>query len=540
MEMHFATLWEAIADTIPEHTATVHGATRRTWAEYDDRAARLASAFTAAGLGPDSKIGMYLYNCNEYLETQYAGFKMRAVPVNVNYRYLDDELWYLLDNADAEALVFHASLADRVERVRGRLPKLKLLVEVDDLGTHHYASNRGSSARFEEVIAAHDPMPRITRDESDIYMLYTGGTTGYPKGVLWRHEDVWRTLGGGIDFATGEAMPDEWEQSKRAAAAPAGLVRLCAAPLIHGNAQWGALAALFAGDTVVFVPQFDPHDIWRAVQRHRVNVLIIIGDAMARPLIEAYREEQYDLSSVLAISSSAALFSPVVKDEYLKLLPGIVVTDAIGASETGFTGLGYVSAANNRAEGPTVTPGPSTIVIDDDNKPVGPGQIGRLARGGHIPLGYYKDPVKTAALFADVDGVRYAVPGDLARVEADGSLTLLGRGNTCVNTGGEKVYPEEVEGALKSHDDVFDALVIGVPDHVLGQRVAAMVQPRTGRTIDVAALDAHLRTQIAGYKVPRSVWQVAQIARTPAGKADYGWARRYAEEHAETANRTSA
>jgi 3-oxocholest-4-en-26-oate---CoA ligase len=219
-----------------------------------------------------------------------------------------------------------------------------------------------------------------------------------------------------------------------------------------------------------------------------------------------------------------------VKEEYLALLPNVVVTDAIGASETGFTGLGYVSAGNKRAEGPTVTPGPSTIVIDEQNRPVGPGGTGRLARGGHIPLGYYKDPVKTAALFAEVDGARYAVPGDLARVEEDGSITLLGRGNTCVNTGGEKVYPEEVEGALKSFGGVFDALVIGVPDERLGQRVAAIVQPRDGQDIDLAALDAHLRTKIAGYKVPRSVWLVDQIGRTPAGKADYSWARRHAEE----------
>ena len=238
--------------------------------------------------------------------------------------------------------------------------------------------------------------------------------------------------------------------------------------------------ACLAGDTVVFVPQFDPHAVWRAVQRHRANVLMIIGDAMARPLIEAYQQEDYDVSSLLAISSNAALFSPSVKEQYLTLLPNVVITDAIGASETGFTGLGYVSAGNKKAEGPTVTGGPSTIVIDENDRPVGPGGIGRIARGGHIPLGYYKDPVKTAALFAEVDGVRYAVPGDYARVEEDGTITLLGRGNTCVNTGGEKVYPEEVEGALKSFGSVFDALVIGVPDERLGQRVAALVQPRDG------------------------------------------------------------
>jgi acyl-CoA synthetase (AMP-forming)/AMP-acid ligase II len=537
MALNIADLFEHAADAVPERLAVACGDDEITYAELDAHANQLAHYLAKAGVQSGDHVGAYGRNSIELITAFLACYKLRAIAVNINYRYVENELRYLFTEAELVALVHDRQFSSRVATLLPEFPSIRAVLAIED-GSD---AALGVSADLATAIAGQRADRGFgERTADDIYMLYTGGTTGYPKGVLWRHEDVWRTLGGGIDFATGEAMPDEWEQSKRAAAAPAGLVRLCAAPLIHGNAQWGALAALFAGDTVVFVPQFNPHDIWRAVQRHRVNVLIIIGDAMARPLIEAYREEQYDLSSVLAISSSAALFSPVVKDEYLKLLPGIVVTDAIGASETGFTGLGYVSAANNRAEGPTVTPGPSTIVIDDDNRPVGPGQIGRLARGGHIPLGYYKDPVKTAALFADVEGVRYAVPGDLARVEADGSLTLLGRGNTCVNTGGEKVYPEEVEGALKSHDDVFDALVIGVPDHVLGQRVAALVQPRPGRTIDVAALDAHLRTQIAGYKVPRSVWQVAQIARTPAGKADYGWARRYAEDHAETANRTSA
>jgi acyl-CoA synthetase (AMP-forming)/AMP-acid ligase II len=361
-------------------------------------------------------------------------------------------------------------------------------------------------------------------------MLYTGGTTGYPKGVLWRHEDVWRTLGGGIDFTTGERLPDEWEQIRRGTAGPTGMVRLATPPLIHGSAQWSTLPALFSGDTVVFVPQFDPHDIWRAVQRYKVNVMVMVGDAMARPLIEAYQQEDYDASSLFAVSSNGAMFSASVKEQYLKLLPNVVITDAIGSSETGFTGLGYVSAGNKKAEGPTVTAGPSTIVIDEHNLPVGPGGVGRLARGGHIPLGYYKDPVKTAALFAEVDGARYAVPGDWARVEEDGSITLLGRGNTCVNTGGEKVYPEEVEGALKSFPSVFDAVVIGVPDDRLGQRVAALVQARPGQAIDQAEMETHLRTLIAGYKIPRSVWLVEQIGRTPAGKADYRWAHRYADE----------
>jgi acyl-CoA synthetase (AMP-forming)/AMP-acid ligase II len=527
MALNIADLFEHAADAVPERLAIACGDAEVTYRELEARSNQLAHCLAAAGVGPGDHVGVYGRNSIELIEAFLASYKLRAIAVNINYRYVDAELRYLFTEAELVALVHDRQFSDKVAALLPDYPGVRAALAIED-GT---GVDLARSTDFAAAIAPQSAERDFgERTADDIYMLYTGGTTGYPKGVIWRHEDIWRTLGGGIDFATGERMPDEWEQSRRAAASPAGLVRLTAAPLIHGNAQWAALAALFCGDTVVFVPQFQPHDIWRAVQRRRVNVLVIIGDAMARPLIEAYREERYDLSSVLAISSSAALFSPVVKDEYLSLLPNIVVTDAIGASETGFTGLGYVSAGNKRAEGPTVTPGPSTIVIDEHNRPVGPGGIGRLARGGHIPLGYYKDPVKTAALFAEVDGARYAVPGDLARVESDGSLTLLGRGNTCVNTGGEKVYPEEVEGALKSHADVFDALVIGLPDERLGQRVAALVQPRDGHAIDMTVLDAHLRTQIAGYKVPRSVWLVEQIGRTPAGKADYSWARRYADE----------
>ena len=527
MALNIADLFEHAADAVPERLAVACGDNEISYRALEARSNQLAHYLAAAGVGPGDHVGVYGRNSIELVATFLACYKLRAIAVNINYRYVENELRYLFAEAELVALVHDRQFSERVAGLRAEYPGIRAVLAIEDGSGVPLNGGIDFSAALADCSAERD---FAERSGDDLYMLYTGGTTGYPKGVIWRHEDIWRTLGGGIDFATGEWMPDEWEQSKRAAQASAGLVRLAAAPLIHGNAQWGALAALFCGDAVVFVPQFNPHDIWRAVQRRKVNVLIIIGDAMARPLIEAYREEQYDLSSLLAISSSAALFSPVVKDEYLSLLPSIVVTDAIGASETGFTGLGYVTAANKRAEGPTVTPGPSTIVIDDDNRPVGPGGVGRLARGGHIPLGYYKDPVRTAALFAEIDGVRYAVPGDLARVESDGSLTLLGRGNTCVNTGGEKVYPEEVEGALKSHADVFDALVIGVPDERLGQRVAALVQPRDRHTIDLAALDAHLRTQIAGYKVPRSVWLVEQIGRTPAGKADYGWARRYADE----------
>jgi acyl-CoA synthetase (AMP-forming)/AMP-acid ligase II len=528
MALNIADLFEHAADAVPERLAIACGDNEISYRDLEALSNRLAHCLAANGVGHGDHVGVYGRNSIELVATFLASYKLRAVPVNVNYRYVEAELRYLFTEAELVGLVYDRQFSDKVAGLLPECPGLLAVLAVED----------GSGAALPAgaldfaVALARSASERDfgERSADDIYMLYTGGTTGYPKGVLWRHEDVWRTLGGGIDFTTGERLPDEWEQIRRGTAGAAGMVRLATAPLIHGSAQWGTLPGLFCGDKVVFVPQFNPHEIWRAVQRHKVNVLMITGDAMARPLIEAYQEEQYDLSSLLAISSNAALFSPVVKEQYLTLLPSVVITDAIGASETGFTGLGYVSAGNKKAEGPTVTAGPSTIVIDEDDKPVGPGGTGRIARGGHIPLGYYKDPVKTAALFAEVDGVRYAVPGDFARVEQDGSITLLGRGNTCVNTGGEKVYPEEVEGALKSFGTVFDALVIGVPDERLGQRVAALIQPRDGQHVDLAGLEAHLRTQIAGYKVPRSVWLVEQIGRTPAGKADYRWARRFAEE----------
>jgi acyl-CoA synthetase (AMP-forming)/AMP-acid ligase II len=305
------------------------------------------------------------------------------------------------------------------------------------------------------------------------------------------------------------------------------MVRLAAAPLIHGNAMVATLASVFSGDTVVLLRKFDAHAVWDAVQDHKVNVLVIIGDAMARPLIDALHEKTYDTSSLWSFSSSASLFSKTVREAAAAALPNVMITDAIGSSETGFAGIAFISAGDEHRGGPTVNAGPDVIVLDDDGNLCGPGQTGRLARGGHIPLGYWKDPEKTAALFVTVDGNRYTVPGDWARVEDDGTITMLGRGNTCVNTGGEKVFPEEVENALKSHPDVFDALVVGVPDERLGQRVAALLQLAPDRTSDLAGIDAHVRSLLAGYKVPRSVWLVDEIGRTVSGKADYRWAKEY-------------
>ncbi len=528
MALNIADLFEHAVDAVPDRLAIACDDNQVTYRELEALSNRLAHYLAEAGIGPGDHVGAYGRNSIELLATFLACYKLRAITVNVNYRYVEAELRYLFNEAELKGLVYDRKFGDRVAAILPGQPSLSAVLAIEDASDTPLPP--GASGFVTSIADYSADRDFGGRSPDDIYMLYTGGTTGYPKGVLWRHEDVWRTLGGGIDFTTGERLADEWQQIRRGTAGPSGMVRLTTAPLIHGSAQWGTLPGLFGGDTVVFVPQFDPHDVWRAVQRHKANVVMITGDAMARPLIEAYQQEQYDASSVLAISSNAALFSPSVKDQYLKLLPNVVITDAIGASETGFTGLGYVSAGNKKAEGPTVTAGPSTIVIDDLNRPVGPGGIGWIARGGHIPLGYFKDPGKTAALFTEIDGIRYAVPGDFARVEDDGSITLLGRGNTCVNTGGEKVFPEEVEGALKAFPAVFDTLVIGVPDELLGQRVAALVQPRAGHDLDLTELDAHLRTQIAGYKVPRSVWLVEEISRTAAGKADYPWARRYAQE----------
>jgi acyl-CoA synthetase (AMP-forming)/AMP-acid ligase II len=462
-------------------------------------------------------VGLYACNSIGAIETMIAAYKLRAVPINVNYRYVENELRYLFDNADLVALVHDRRFAERVANVLPDAPKITTVLTVEEL--EPATANESAERDFGE------------RSPDDLYVLYTGGTTGDPKGVMWRHEDVWRVLGGGIDFVTGEPLADEFAQSEKGKQG-AGLTRLACAPLIHGAAQWAALPALFAGDKVVLMPRFDPHEVWRAVLRHQVRVVTITGDAMARPLIEAYRQGGYDASSVLAISSHAALFSPSVKEEYLDALPNVVITDAIGSSESGFNGLGMVVKGSRPGrEGPRVNRGPSTIVIDEDNRPVEPGQVGRIARGGHVPLGYYKDPAKTATIFVEVEGKSYVVPGDYGRLEEDGTLTLLGRGNMSVNTGGEKVFPEEVEGALKSHPDVFDALVVGVPDERLGQRVAALIQPREGRTIDHAELDVHIRKEIAGYKTPRSVWVVDQVGRSPSGKPDYRWARAHTEQH---------
>ena len=527
MARNFADLFEHAADAFGDRIALVSGGRQVTYAEFEERSNRLAHYLSGLGVGPGDHVGLYAHNSVEAAETILAACKIRATAININYRYTENELQYMFRDADLVALVCDRQYAPLAAARVAPGPGLLGTVVIEDSS----GADTGGATGYETALASGSPERAFpARSEDDVYIIYTGGTTGYPKGVMWRHEDLWRTLAGGIDFLTGVPLADEWEQSRKGLES-GGLVRLTAAPLIHGAAQVAMLAALFAGDTVVLAPRFDAHEVWRAVEQYKVNLLFIIGDAMGRPLIEAYHEGGYDASTVFALSSSGALFSPAVKDAIAAALPNIVITDAIGSTETGFAGIAAVTAGAPQRGGPTVAPGPEVIVLGEDGRPAPPGQVGRLARGGHVPLGYYKDPERTATMLAEVDGKRYAVPGDLARLEADGSVTLLGRGATCVNTGGEKVFPEEVEGALKSCPDVFDALVIGVPDDLLGQRVAALVQLREGRAADLPAIEAHVREQIAGYKVPRSIWLVEAIGRSAAGKADYHWAHRHAASH---------
>ena len=530
MVANIADLFEHAADTFPDRLAVACGEREITFGALEERANRLAHHLAAQGVGPGSHVGFYVRNSIEAMETLIAVYKLRAAVINVNYRYVEDEVLYLLTNANVQTLVHDRRYAPIVAAVAPKVPGLDTFVVIDDESDEDATSYGGVD--YETALAAAGPERDFgPRSPDDVYLLYTGGTTGYPKGVMWRHEDVWRVLGGGIDFMTGIPVEDEWSQSKRGAEMGFGMVRLCLAPLIHGNAQWAGMAALFGGDCVVLTTRFDPAEIWETVRRRRVNVVVLIGDAMARPLIERYLVGEYDGSSLFAVSSSASLFSPSVKHQFRTAFPDIMITDSIGSSETGFTGIGLVTDSDGPSDGPRVSPISETLVIGVDGRPAPPGVVGRLARGGHVPLGYYHDPEKTAALFTTVDGVRYALPGDLARLEDDGAVTLLGRGNTCINTGGEKVFPEEVEGTLKSHPAVFDALVIGVPDERLGQRVAALIQPRDGRPVDLAEVDAHVRAHLAGYKVPRAVWLVDEVRRTISGKADYPWAHRHAREN---------
>lgn len=526
MALNIADLAEHAIDAVPDRVALICGDEQITYAELEEKANRFAHYLIDHGVEKGDKVGLYCRNRIEIVIAMLGVVKAGAILVNVNYRYVEGELRYLFDNSDMVALVHERQYADRVANVLPETPNVTTVLVVEDGTDKDY--RRYGGVEFYEAIAQGSPERDFgERSADDIYLLYTGGTTGFPKGVMWRHEDIYRVLLGGTDFATGQFVEDEYDHAKQAAAAPP-MIRFPIPPMIHGATQSATWMALFAGQTVVLAPEFDAEQVWDAIERHKVNLLFFTGDAMGRPLLDALEGTvgERDLSSLFLLASTAALFSPSLKERFLDLLPNRVITDSIGSSETGFGGTSMVAKGQTQAGGPRVTIDKNTVVLDDDGNEVRPGSgvRGILAKRGNIPVGYYKDEKKTAETFRTINGVRYAIPGDYAMVEEDGTVTMLGRGSVSINTGGEKVYPEEVEAVLKGHPDVFDALVVGVPDPRYGQHVAAVIAPRAGARPSLAELDAFVRRDIAGYKVPRSLWLVDEVKRSPAGKPDYAWA----------------
>jgi acyl-CoA synthetase (AMP-forming)/AMP-acid ligase II len=528
--LNIADLAEHAIDAVPDRVALISGDEKLTYAELEEKANRFAHYLIDQGVKKDDKVGLYCRNRIEIVIAMLGIVKAGAIIVNVNYRYVEGELRYLFDNSDMVALVHERQYSDRVANVLPDTPNVKTILVVEDGSDNDY--QRYGGVEFYSAIAQGSPERDFgERSADDIYLLYTGGTTGFPKGVMWRHEDVYRVLLGGTDFATGEFVKDEYDLAKAAAANPP-MINYPVPPMIHGATQSATWRSIFSGQTTVLAPEFNADEVWRTIHDHKVNMLFFTGDAMARPLLDALdRKNDYDLSSLFMLGSTAALFSPSIKERLLELLPNRVITDSIGSSETGFGGTSIVAKGAPHGGGPRVTIDHRTVVLDEDGNEVKPGSgvRGFIAKKGNIPVGYYKDEKKTAETFRTINGVRYAIPGDWALVEEDGSVTMLGRGSVSINSGGEKVYPEEVEAALKGHPDVFDALVVGVPDPRYGQHVAAVVQARPGCRPSLAELDSFVRSEIAGYKVPRSLWLVDEVKRSPAGKPDYRWAKEQTE-----------
>lgn len=531
MEFNVAHLIGRVARHIPEREAVICGEQRATYKHFDDKSDRFARYLRSVGFGKGDHIAIYAYNSIEWIEAMLACYKIGAVPVNINYRYVEEELAYIFGDADIKAVIYDAEFAPRLANIRDRLPLLQHLVHFED-GDN--PAQDPASVSFDVACAGEYDvdMPQLSGD--DHYVLYTGGTTGMPKGVVWRQEDVIMTLGGGVDVVTQEAIGSPEAMADRCIQEGAFQMRsLQMAPLMHGAAQWGVLRALFEGHSVVLLSKrsFDPHEVWRLVEQEKVNVLLVTGDAMAKPMLDVLEEGKYDTSSLFAFASTSAIFSPSLKDRYVDLLPNVVITDNIGSSESGYTGMTIheKGKAESNAGGPRVSPSKDTVVLDEKHEqiPAGDERVGYLAKGGFIPLAYYKDEAKTAKTFITApDGKRYVIPGDMARHNADGTVTMLGRGSLCINSGGEKIYPEEVEMAVKGHPDVFDCLVAGTPDDRFGSCVTALVQLREG--IAEPSLDAiqqACESHVARYKLPRRVYFVDAIKRAPSGKADYQWAK---------------
>ena len=526
--MNLGNAWETIARTVPDATAVIADGVTSTWAHFEGRAARLATVFDSAGVGHDSKVAHLLYNGVEYLETTFASFKVRAIPVNVNYRYTEHELLYLLDNSDAEAIVVSSELAPRLAAVLGDLPKLRLILQVGD------GELIPGASRYEDSVTAASPAAPIERSPEDLWFLYTGGTTGMPKGVMWPHRSLWGTNAAtfkGIKVAQPADIAQLVEVVVEIHEMGAAPRLLPAAPLMHGTSAISSWGVLSAGGSIVTLGShsFDARELLDAVEEHHVTNLTIVGDAFARPILDALDEgaavgRSWDLSSLKMIISSGVMWSEPVKERLLTYVDAMLA-DMVGSSEA----VGFANSVAKRGR-PARTArfrlGPDAVVLNDDGHPVEPGsgEVGMLAVGGPIPIGYYKDPDKSAGTFRVIHGRTWSTPGDFATVEADGTISLLGRGSVCINTAGEKVFPEEVEEALKTHPEVVDVNVVGMADDKWGQAVVAVIERVAGSEVDLAALVDHCRTTLAGYKLPKRCVFVEQIQRGPNGKSDYRWA----------------
>ena len=524
-DWNYADVWETVADVQPEATAVIQGARNVRWTEFDSGADGVAQFLLDLGVVRQDKVALYLYNSPEYLQSSYGAMKVGLVPVNTNYRYGDDELAYLWDNADAVAVVFHGSFSDRIERILDRVPCVKGWLWVDD------GSGPCPDWATPYDDAAKSAVGRVRgpwgRNGDDLYMLYTGGTTGMPKGVMWRQDDLFAKL---IDGGVRHYDVNGGVEGVRTAltANPGGVAVLPACPLMHGTGAFTANTVLAEGGRVVLLEsrRFDPVELLDTVEREGVNGLVIVGDPFSRPLLGALDANpgRWNLSSLMMVISSGAMWSEPVKQELLAHHASMLLVDAFSSSEA--LGMGTsVSGGTGSAKTASFTLSPDVKVFSEDlERELEPGseEIGMLAVGGRNPLGYYKDQDKSDRTFKEIDGVRFSIPGDYATVDADGTIHVLGRGSVCINSGGEKVFPEEVEEALKTHPAVQDAVVVGIPHQTYGEQIVAVVEQVDGsETAAEAELIAHVKERLASYKAPRRVRSVATIGRAPNGKVDY-------------------
>jgi acyl-CoA synthetase (AMP-forming)/AMP-acid ligase II len=542
VEFNLADLYECVASRIPEREVVAWRDTRLTHRQLEARANGLAHGLEGMGLGVADHVGILMYSRPEYLETMVAAFKVRAVPINVNYRYVADELVYLFENAELRALVLEASFAPAVASVLHRVPGLEHLIVVED--GSDAADALPGALDYEEFLAANSPHGGFPpRSSDDAYIAYTGGTTGHPKGVVWRHEDIFfATMTPGVvverpeDVAENATAPIHPRLAPLAAmgvAVPDTFVSYALGPLMHVSGHWSAWGAMLSGGCAVLHPkrQMEAETVLETIDNERVTMLTIVGDSMGRPIVEAIEASpgRHATSSVLMLGSGGSILSSDVKARLFEGFPSaMMLTEAIGSSESPAQAISLTIRGQGVAPALEFTADDRTTVFDEDLRSVTPGSgaVGRLATRGRVPVGYYHDAEKSAHTFIDVDGSRWALPGDMATIEADGTIRLLGRGTMCINTGGEKVYPEEVEAVLKTHPNIADAVVVGVPDPRFGEQVTAVFQPISGEPApSLAEIQSHCRPHLAGHKVPRQVFAVDSVPRSPSGKPDYPWAK---------------